>query len=94
MDFGKIPTEEEIVDFYKINQTNISLDLSNHELSNNKFNYLFDITKFSIEYLELELNFKINIKWDSDKGYIKLENDIIDICLNDEIKSYSIEEFK
>lgn len=93
--FGRIPNEEELIDFTKIIETSIELDLSNnHMFVEDKFGYLYDITKFSIDYLELDSNFEIDVRWDSKKGYIKCENDVVSISLDEEVKTFSREEFK
>ena len=93
--FGRIPTEEELIDFTKIMETSIDLDLSNISVSiDDKFTYLYDITKFSIDYLELNSDFEIDIKWDNKRGYIKCENDVISISLDGDVKTYSRSEFK
>lgn len=91
--FGGIPTEEELIKFTKIIDDSIRIDLSNNLFIADKFGYLFDITSFSISYLELNSDFEIDIKWDNLDGYVKREKELVKICLWDEIRTYSIYDF-
>ena len=81
-DYGHIPSKEELVDLININLDYADITIKDKIKKDEQENYLKRLAGALIKYFDIQEEKYINYTWEDIIGYIKVENDIVTIKIN------------